>query len=119
MHVQNDSETIVDASTRTSIEPPKRYYIVMHNDDSTPIDFVVKVLIELYRHEDQTAADLANKIHIDEKAIVGILSPLQFCGYLFHFFIHLLMIKKKNLQCCFGVMAGDISCHQQKEKLFV
>tara|TARA_B100001057_G_C22867359_1_gene957140 strand:- start:1824 stop:2138 length:315 start_codon:yes stop_codon:yes gene_type:complete len=71
MHVQNDSETIVDASTRTSIEPPKRYYIVMHNDDSTPIDFVVKVLIELYRHEDQTAADLANKIHIDEKAIVG------------------------------------------------
>jgi len=71
MHVQNDSETIVDASTRTSIEPPKRYYIVMHNDDSTPIDFVVKVLIELYRHEDKTAADLANKIHIDEKAIVG------------------------------------------------
>ena len=71
MHVQNDSETIVDASTRTSIEPPKRYYIVMHNDDSTPIDFVVKVLTELYRHEDQTAADLANKIHIDEKAIVG------------------------------------------------
>tara|TARA_B100001094_G_scaffold105383_1_gene101542 strand:+ start:648 stop:962 length:315 start_codon:yes stop_codon:yes gene_type:complete len=71
MHVQNDSETVVDASTRTSIEPPKRYYIVMHNDDSTPIDFVVKVLIELYKHEDQTAADLANKIHIDEKAIVG------------------------------------------------
>ena len=71
MHVQNDSETIVDASSRTSIEPPKRYYIVMHNDDQTPIDFVVKVLVELYRHETQTAADLANKIHVDEKAIVG------------------------------------------------
>ena len=71
MHVQNDSETIVDASSRTSIEPPKRYYVVMHNDDQTPIDFVVKVLVELYRHESQTAADLANKIHVDEKAIVG------------------------------------------------
>ena len=71
MHVQNDSETIVDASSRTSIEPPKRYYVVMHNDDQTPIDFVVKVLVELYRHETQTAADLANKIHVDEKAIVG------------------------------------------------
>lgn len=71
MHVQNDSETIVDASSRTTIEPPKRYYIVMHNDDQTPIDFVVKVLVELYRHETQTAADLANKIHVDEKAIVG------------------------------------------------
>ena len=71
MHVQNDSETIVDASSRTSIEPPKRYYVVMHNDDQTPIDFVVKVLVELYRHETQTAADLANKIQVDEKAIVG------------------------------------------------
>jgi len=71
MHVQNDSETVVDASSRTSIEPPKRYYVVMHNDDQTPIDFVVKVLVELYRHESQTAADLANKIHVDEKAIVG------------------------------------------------
>lgn len=71
MHVQNDSETVVDASSRTSIEPPKRYYVVMHNDDATPIEFVVKVLIELYRHEAQTAADLANKIHVDEKAIVG------------------------------------------------
>ena len=81
MHVQNDSETIVDASTRTSIEPPKRYYIVMHNDDSTPIDFVVKVLTELYRHEDQTAADLANKIHIDECIVSGHKRAILSCRY--------------------------------------
>jgi len=71
MQTQNDSETIVDSSSRTSIEPPKRYYVVMHNDDGTPIEFVVKILMDLYKHEEQTATDLANKIHVDEKAIVG------------------------------------------------
>ena len=43
----------------------------MHNDDTTPFDFVIELLVGLYRHDEQTAADLANKIHVDEKAIVG------------------------------------------------
>lgn len=71
MSVQNESVTDIDTSSKIHIEEPKRYYIVMHNDDGTPIEFVVKVLQELYHHEYQTAEDLANKIHTDQKAIVG------------------------------------------------
>lgn len=73
MAVDSKSESVVKtiSSVSTMIEPPKRYYVVMHNDDTTPFDFVIDVLIELYRHDDQTAADLANKIHIEDKAIVG------------------------------------------------
>ena len=71
MSVQNESVTDIDTSSKIHIEEPKRYYIVMHNDDQTPIEFVVKVLQELYHHEPQTAEYLANKIHIDQKAIVG------------------------------------------------
>ena len=71
MQVSNETDTIVDATTKTVIEPPKRFYVVMHNDDGTPIEFVVRLLIELYRHDEQTAEDLANKIHVDDKAIVG------------------------------------------------
>lgn len=73
MAVDSKDESIVKtiSSVSTMIEPPKRYYVVMHNDDQTPFDFVIDVLVELYRHDEQTAADLANKIHIEEKAIVG------------------------------------------------
>ena len=73
MAVDSKSESVVQtiSSVSTMIEPPKRYYVVMHNDDATPFDFVIDVLTELYRHDEQTAADLANKIHIEEKAIVG------------------------------------------------
>ena len=66
-----ESEVSVLSSISTMIEPPKRYYVIMHNDDATPFDFVIDVLVELYRHDEQTAAGLANKIHLEEKAIVG------------------------------------------------
>ena len=66
-----ESEVSVLSSISTIIEPQKRYYVIMHNDDKTPFDFVIDVLVELYRHDEQTAADLANKIHLEEKAIVG------------------------------------------------
>ena len=71
MQTQNESVTSVDTASTIKIATPKRHYVVMHNDDQTPIDFVVKVLMELYHHDQQTSADLANKIHIDQKAIVG------------------------------------------------
>ena len=73
MTVDSKEERVVKAlsTIATTIEPTKRFYVVMHNDDKTPFDFVIDVLVELYRHDEQTAADIANKIHIDEKAIVG------------------------------------------------
>lgn len=68
---ENETRPVIEVKSITTFEEPKRYYIVMHNDDTTPFDFVINVLVDLYRHDEQTAADLANKIHIDEKAIVG------------------------------------------------
>jgi len=54
-----------------TIGEPKQYYVVMHNDDKTPFDFVVDLLMGLFNHDKDTAADLAHKIHTDGKAIVG------------------------------------------------
>jgi len=54
-----------------TIGEPKQYYVVMHNDEKTPFDFVVDILISLFNHDKDTAAELAHKIHTDGKAIVG------------------------------------------------
>ena len=56
MNVQNESVTDVDTTSKVHIEEPKRYYVIMHNDDHFPIDFVVKVLIDLYRHDHNKTA---------------------------------------------------------------
>ena len=54
-----------------TVGEPKQYYVIMHNDDKTPFDFVVDILVGLFNHDKDTAAELAHKIHTDEKAIVG------------------------------------------------
>lgn len=73
MVIDTEREQVVHVLSHelTKFDAPKRYYIVMHNDDTTPLDFVIELLVGLYRHDEQTAVDLANKIHVDEKAIVG------------------------------------------------
>ena len=71
--IQSKDEEKIQSTVHSliTIGEPKQYYVVMHNDDSTPFDFVVDVLMDLFSHDNDTAADLAHKIHTDEKAIVG------------------------------------------------
>lgn len=63
----------VKTSSRTEIEitEPLNYYVIMHNDDYTPMDFVIDVLEDIFHHDKQTAVDLTMKIHEEGKAIVG------------------------------------------------
>lgn len=65
------TETKVRAQSQTELAEPLNYYVVMHNDDATPFDFVIDVLIEIFHHEHQQAIDLTYKIHEDGNAIVG------------------------------------------------
>jgi len=73
MTIQSKDEEKIQSSVHSliSIGEPKQYYVIMHNDDKTPFDFVIDVLMDLFKHDKDTAADLAHKIHTDEKAIVG------------------------------------------------
>ena len=61
--------TVVQSNIETN-EVPK-YYVIMHNDDSTPIDFVVEILQTIFKHDQRLAVDLTMKIHEEGNAIVG------------------------------------------------
>ena len=71
--IESNEKEKIQSNTKSllTIGEPKQYYVVMHNDDKTPFDFVVDILVGLFGHDKDTAADLAHKIHTDEKAIVG------------------------------------------------
>lgn len=50
---------------------PKRFHVIMHNDDFTTMEFVVKVLVTVF-HKSQAAAEQAMMaIHKEGSAIVG------------------------------------------------
>ncbi len=53
------------------LQEPQQYNVVFHNDDFTPMDFVVMVLKTVFRKTDAEAELLMMKVHKHGKAIVG------------------------------------------------
>lgn len=65
------SGTATKEKVREQIKEPKRYHVVMHNDDFTPMDFVVAILLEVFRKDYNTAVGLMLQVHKGQRAIVG------------------------------------------------
>jgi len=57
--------------SETRIREPKRYQVIMHNDDYTPMDFVVEVLMEVFRKGKEEAVTLMMTVHKGGQAVVG------------------------------------------------
>ena len=57
--------------TRIDIREPKRYQVIMHNDDFTTMDFVVDILMDIFRKDRTEAIRLMRLVHKCGKASVG------------------------------------------------
>jgi ATP-dependent Clp protease adaptor protein ClpS len=56
---------------KEEIEEPRRYAIILHNDDFTTQDFVTHVLINFLYKSPSEAHNLMLKVHLEGKAKVG------------------------------------------------
>ncbi len=59
---------------RVDVNEPKRYKVFIHNDDFTPMDFVVELLITVFYKSREEAERLMLQVHHSDKAVVGIYS---------------------------------------------
>ena len=57
---------------KTNIREPRRYKVIIHNDDFTTMDFVVMVLKEVFFLSDENAQALMLQVHHSSKAVVGV-----------------------------------------------
>ncbi len=55
-------------------EPPRMYQVILLNDDYTPMEFVVMVLQEYFKHDLETATQIMLKIHHDGRGVCGVFS---------------------------------------------
>lgn len=62
----------VREKTRTKVEAPKLYHVIMHNDDFTPMDFVVEVLMQIFDKEEAAATSLMLSVHQGSYAVAGV-----------------------------------------------
>jgi ATP-dependent Clp protease adaptor protein ClpS len=58
------------------IKKPRKFKIIFFNDDFTPFFFVEKILTVIFNKSEAEAQAIAEKIHVDGSAVVGIY-PLE------------------------------------------
>jgi ATP-dependent Clp protease adaptor protein ClpS len=59
---------------RTDLREPRRYKVIIHNDDFTTMDFVVMVLMKVFHKSQAEAEQLMLQVHHSDQAVVGIYS---------------------------------------------
>lgn len=67
-------QTAVRDRTHTDLREPRRYRVIIYNDDFTTMDFVVLVLTSVFFKSAEEAEALMLKVHKSGSAVVGIYS---------------------------------------------
>ena len=63
-----------DTLTRERLETPKNYKVILLNDDFTSMEFVVWVLMNIFRHSQASATRVMLHIHNTGTGVAGIYS---------------------------------------------
>lgn len=64
--------TKTEESVDVVIQEPGLYKVVFYNDDVTPMEFVIALLMRVFRHSESSAADITMRVHNEGKAVAGI-----------------------------------------------
>ena len=64
----------LDEKIKVTVSEPKRWKVILLNDDSTPMEFVISVLIEIFKHTHETAHDIMLTVHETGSGIAGVYS---------------------------------------------
>ena len=57
--------------TRERIKIPRQYQVLIYNDDFTPMDFVVEILIDIFHKGIPEAERLMLTVHESGRAVIG------------------------------------------------
>ncbi len=72
---QDDTDGYVSVSPADpELDKPPRYKVILHNDDFTPMEFVVEVLQTFFYMDSEKAVQIMLAVHTQGKATCGIFS---------------------------------------------
>lgn len=65
------AETQSNTISKSKLDFPQRFNVVLLNDDYTPMDFVIQLLVEIFNRTIEEARDITMQIHENGKGIAG------------------------------------------------
>jgi len=66
--------TKVKESIDTVILEPSKYKVILYNDNHTPVEFVIALLMKVFRHSETSAVNITLKVHNEGSGVAGIYS---------------------------------------------
>lgn len=71
--IGHDDGLVVEEA-KPKLKPPKRYKVVLINDDFTPMEFVIQVLQGYFKLDRESAVQVMMMVHTKGKGICGVFS---------------------------------------------
>ena len=70
------TETLTKPKTVDEVEilKPSKYKVIVLNDDKTPVDFVIVMLMTVFHHSQSSAESITMKIHNEGAGVAGVYS---------------------------------------------
>jgi ATP-dependent Clp protease adaptor protein ClpS len=68
------TDVTIEEKVKVVISEPKRWKVILINDDTTPMEFVIGVLIEIFKHTPNSAQDVMLQVHETGSGVAGIYS---------------------------------------------
>jgi|TARA_B110000977_G_scaffold6391_1_gene8943 ATP-dependent Clp protease adaptor protein ClpS len=62
----------IDEKIKHVIVTPKKYKVILLNDQTTPMEWVTELLISIFKHSETTAQQLMLIVHNEDSAVCGI-----------------------------------------------
>jgi len=67
-------EETVETSQRQKLKEPPLFKVLLHNDDYTTMEFVIYVLVEIFRRSEMDAIRIMLQVHEKGVGIAGVFS---------------------------------------------
>lgn len=71
-NMPDDDGDIAVQSAEPALAQPPLYKVVLHNDDYTPMEFVIEVLQDFFNMDSETAVQVMLAVHTQGKGTCGI-----------------------------------------------
>ena len=62
----------IDEKLKQTITEPPKFKVVFLNDDTTPVEWVISILVQVFRHTNDSAEKITLSIHTDGSGVAGI-----------------------------------------------
>lgn len=67
-----EHKVITREETKIKVKEPKKYSVIMENDDFTTMEFVIDVLVNIFNKDNSEANKIMMDVHSKGRGVVGV-----------------------------------------------